>query len=206
MGWEPANDEQRVLRAIAKGRWSEIVALGPAAVDPLIQRATVFDSAEKREAIDALGQIGDRRALDTLITVVGGGLGVRPTLDPETFAAAAALRRIDPGWVDCPEARSQVRTQARRLTDKDWKGLAIGPLLTLGIVAPELLIAVFSDESEDPFVRAVALGVARKIAQTGPGVVRNASEAVDVEKTQERYAEAFQDFVEPMLDLEGVDI
>jgi hypothetical protein len=114
---------------MAEGRWSDVVALGFGAVEPLIEAA----KADRPEAIQALGQIGDRRALDPLVSILGGWLGSRPKLDPATLAAGRALGMIDPGWVDSPEARGRVRSLATQLKNRESQPLAMGPLLTFGI-------------------------------------------------------------------------
>jgi HEAT repeat protein len=36
LGWQPGDDTQRTLRAIARREWKELVSLGAVAVEPLI--------------------------------------------------------------------------------------------------------------------------------------------------------------------------
>lgn len=123
LGWTPADDRQRSLRAIATGAWSEVVALGPAAVGPLIDQLAADPNAPG--VATALGEIGDRRAVPTLLAALQrttfGELPILIALgklDPDDAlerwvealspmrradgsvqeAAIAALRDLRPSW------------------------------------------------------------------------------------------------------------
>jgi HEAT repeat protein len=70
LGWQPVDETQRALLAIAQQDWDQVVSLGPAAVEPLIEllrggyRGIVLDVRE--EATRALEAIGDPRGMDAI--------------------------------------------------------------------------------------------------------------------------------------------
>jgi HEAT repeat protein len=67
LGWEPGDGEQRVAYMIARADLTEVVALGPAAVDGLLQVLTLARDESTGMACTALGSIGDERAIKPLI-------------------------------------------------------------------------------------------------------------------------------------------
>jgi HEAT repeat protein len=67
LGWEPKSEEERVLYYIANGDWDECVKMGAVAVEFLIERLKDRNSAVRIRVAEALGEIGDARAVDSLI-------------------------------------------------------------------------------------------------------------------------------------------
>jgi HEAT repeat protein len=67
IGWKPGNDEERILYYIANGDWNECVKMGGVAVEFLIERLKDKDSYVRRSVAEALGKIGDSRAVEALI-------------------------------------------------------------------------------------------------------------------------------------------
>jgi HEAT repeat protein len=67
IGWKPGNDEEKVLYYIAKRDWDRCVEMGSFAVEFLIERLKDKNSDVRRSVAEALGEIGDARAVDALI-------------------------------------------------------------------------------------------------------------------------------------------
>jgi HEAT repeat protein len=67
LGWEPKSEEERVLYYIANGDWDECVKMGAVAVEFLIERLKDRNSDVRRSVAEALGKIGDARAVGSLI-------------------------------------------------------------------------------------------------------------------------------------------
>ncbi len=124
-----------------------IVAMGHAAVEPLVARLTADDRGARLAAATLLGAIGDSRAVGPLIAAL-------ETADAElAAAAAAALARLgDPSALDAllplfAHTHPMVRQAALAAVN------AIGADATASRVAPRLSAA-------DPRVRACAIRVA----------------------------------------------
>jgi hypothetical protein len=63
LGWDPKSEEERVLYYIANGDWDECVKMGGVAVEFLIERLKDRNSDVRRSVAEALGKIGDARAV-----------------------------------------------------------------------------------------------------------------------------------------------
>jgi len=84
LGWQPANDEQEVLRAIAAGEFSKAASVGPAAVERLAAALRDERNPKRRMVVEALGQVGERYCVASescAFDIIGGKL----------------LREIEPG-------------------------------------------------------------------------------------------------------------
>jgi HEAT repeat protein len=64
IGWKPGKDRAGAAYAVARGRWDECVEIGAAAVEPLV---AVLPTVA---AIEALGRIGDVRAVEPLVALL----------------------------------------------------------------------------------------------------------------------------------------
>ena len=65
LGWEPDDEAQKALCAVSQCAWREAILLGKAAVEPLLER--LEDRPwEFSGIVQALGEIGDRRAVAPL--------------------------------------------------------------------------------------------------------------------------------------------
>jgi HEAT repeat protein len=67
MGWEPWSDEEKVWYLIAREQWMELVTIGRPAVEPLIRILSGGEGPIRGEAAEALGEIGDSRAVEPLV-------------------------------------------------------------------------------------------------------------------------------------------
>jgi HEAT repeat protein len=181
-GWQPAGDEQSVWRAVAQGEFVKAADFGAAAVESLIAELEDPQSPSRRDAISALGQIGDSRAVGPLLAAVGdpdpnirvaavdalSGVrdaevvaGLIPALkDPSKYVravAAAALGKAGDA--------SAVEPLLTVLTDEDWAvrkatGDALAKLRDKRAIEP--MIKLLNDSDQDVREAAVyALGEIR---------------------------------------------
>lgn len=67
--WQPADDTQRAVLAIADQEWDKAVRLGVAAVEPLVAMLKNSDWDMRQSAAEALGKIGDARAVQPLLSL-----------------------------------------------------------------------------------------------------------------------------------------
>jgi HEAT repeat protein len=85
IGWKPGNDDAGAAYWVVRGRWDKCVEIGGAAVDAIIARLPAL------AAVEALGRIGDRAALASLL------VALESNNDQLSCAAAEALGRIGDG-------------------------------------------------------------------------------------------------------------
>lgn len=154
LGWEPQDDHQRALRAVALSNWDEAIALGSVAVGPLGFAFRNSGWVMRHPVIEGLGAIGDVGAVDVLVEALrDSDHGVRRR-------AAQALVRIGTGAVD-----ALIVT----LKSHDWelRGQAAEVLGAIGDSrAVHSLVAALGDS--DMGVRWCAIEALGKI---GPGAV-----------------------------------
>jgi HEAT repeat protein len=82
LAWQPADDGQRALRAVALLEWDRAAALGAPAVEALTAAVADADGHVREAAAEALGRCGDPAAVALLV----GALGDK---DPRVQRAAA---------------------------------------------------------------------------------------------------------------------
>jgi HEAT repeat protein len=86
LGWQPTNVTHRVWFALALGKAKEAEAPGKGAVLPLLMALNSWDATGRMQAAEVLGQLGDVRAVEVLVTLAA---------DVEVAAAAIhALERL----------------------------------------------------------------------------------------------------------------
>lgn len=66
LGWKREKNEHSAAYWIVMRRWKEVVDIGSAAVDPLVPCLKDRDESVRLAAAEALGKIGDRRAVEAL--------------------------------------------------------------------------------------------------------------------------------------------
>lgn len=70
LGWQPANDTERALFAVASMQWKETVSLGTSAIDSLAFALKDEHRQIRAEAAKALGQIKDHKVIDLLLAAL----------------------------------------------------------------------------------------------------------------------------------------
>lgn len=70
LGWKPTKDEYGAAYCIVKGRWDWCVHIGLAAIPPLLEFVSHWDSAIQVNAIQTLVQIDSERAPDVLVATI----------------------------------------------------------------------------------------------------------------------------------------
>ncbi len=158
LGWQPDKDETGAVYWIAKGQWDKCVEIGPLAVPKIIGYLKYDEDYEvRRAAADALGTIGDTRAVDTLIAA----LTDRDATVVEHVAWAIGkfrdARAVEP-LIVALKGRSNVGNVAEGTT---W---ALGQI---GSPAVDALISIFNKEY-------AYHDAAREAAATALGATRDA--------------------------------
>ena len=149
LGWSPGPGEETALYLIAKERWSDLVRMGPLAVEPLVQVLDDHDDSIRRRAAKALGEVRDPRAVPALM----------PLLHDDFYSirreAAAALVAIG-----APAAEAVISALGDR--DSDIRRRAADVLALIGDTrAIEPLRGILDDE--DWYVRKAAENAIEKI-------------------------------------------
>lgn len=67
LGWKPTNDAQRAWLAANLGEWDKAASVKGAAVEPLVAALKDVTLYGREGAIQALGEIGDKRAVEPLL-------------------------------------------------------------------------------------------------------------------------------------------
>ena len=141
LGWAPQDDAQRGLWLVSRGDWSAAVELGSAAVEPLmVALGQEGDPFVRRSAAQALGEIGDARATESLVAAL---------IDWEVREAAAqALKTM--GWQPSDDAQ-RARRLVIELEDASYEsgaGLA-RELVMIGPPAVEALVAALQSGNRE---------------------------------------------------------
>ena len=63
LGWSPESGEETAIYLIAKERWSDLIRMGPLAVEPLVRVLKDRDDSIRRRATKILGELRDPRAV-----------------------------------------------------------------------------------------------------------------------------------------------
>jgi hypothetical protein len=114
LGWQPDQDEEKAYYWIATRQWDRCVAFGAPAVEPLISVLINNYGHVLEEAAEALGKIGDARALEPLIaTLECDDIYIYPTSNLEdkfvTPKITEALRKL--GWQPPETEKKQIITE-----------------------------------------------------------------------------------------------
>ncbi|KKL47321.1 hypothetical protein LCGC14_2336710, partial [marine sediment metagenome] len=73
MKWQPKSFAEKVQLLAGAGKWKEVVAMGPAAIDPLRKMLDEDSGGLAIEPLQALGEIRHPRAVDVLLAQVTNG-------------------------------------------------------------------------------------------------------------------------------------
>jgi len=67
LSWQPRDDVEKADCLLANEEWDELVGLGEAALEPLIRALKQGPKYQVLDAAKALGELGDRRAIQPLM-------------------------------------------------------------------------------------------------------------------------------------------
>jgi len=70
LDWEAKKESEKILYLIVKQEWNECVKLGKPAVEPLIAALKDKDRYVRKKTVEALGKLGDDRAVASLIVAL----------------------------------------------------------------------------------------------------------------------------------------
>ncbi len=114
LGWEPSNDEQKALAAIANEDWDELGPLGSAAVEPLLRMAT--DSLAPEQTINALREVmelsASRLTVEELRAIAAlGDIEARHQLDTAKYTGDSGAVSVG---LDCKKIRDMALAELVR--------------------------------------------------------------------------------------------
>ena len=157
LDWRPDRDADGARYWIERGRWDECVEIGEPALGPLVSALASLSKGEG--AAQALGRIGDPRAVAPLIAVLESETTAWRDVRAEAARALGQIgdvRAVMPLIVPLRDGYSTIVPKA-----------ALEALVMIGPPAVESLIASLKDESKD----------ARKRATEGLGLIGDARAA-----------------------------
>ena len=135
LGWRPTDDRHRALKAVADRDWGAAIKVGPEAVVPLTE--VVQDGDHVKQAAEALGEIGDRRAVPALTQRLAGDTdGTTPISCPRSPSSTLGACRSGGSR---PSRRCVTTTgvledravgELRRIRSS-WDGRTVDSLITL---------------------------------------------------------------------------
>jgi HEAT repeat protein len=130
-GWKPATAEQRAAVALALGQFDQAVAEGTAALGSLLTALRDIDPAFRRKTADALGTLGDARAVEALQAALqDDDASVRAT----AAGALAKLGNLQPLLGQLQDPHSQMRAEAgKELQQLGWKPATAEERVTLAV-------------------------------------------------------------------------
>jgi len=115
MGWQPMDDRQRALRAVAQLEWDRAASLGAAAVEPLGAALQDADAHVRESAAEALGRTGDASVVSLLVAALG---------DKDVRVQRAAANGLGRLGADAKAAVEPLGTAAQSSDDKLAKAAA----------------------------------------------------------------------------------
>lgn len=192
LNWQPADDTERALLAVARHDWpenvQEVIQLGSTAVEPLMTVLKGDRRDMQEHAAKALGEIGDARAVEPLVAALNaydestrkaaaealGQIGDSRALEPLVMvlkdvyvkqAAVSALQQIDPDWKNSEAVKRAVPAFVTALRDESTVARR-GGASVLGLIeeaqAVGPLVAALKDKESD-----VREEVVKALAQIG---------------------------------------
>jgi HEAT repeat protein len=131
IGWVPGTDGQRAAYLIAVEDWESLVEWGGAAVEPLIEalsdenhcRNTLYIRSLRAAAAEALGKIGDARAVEPLIGMLGDEDSDVRYDAAEALGKIGDVRAVEPLIKALEEGNPSAATEAlAKITEANIKG------------------------------------------------------------------------------------
>ncbi|MDZ7413064.1 MAG: HEAT repeat domain-containing protein, partial [candidate division KSB1 bacterium] len=125
LGYTPGSEVDKAVYLIAQRKWDEAVKVGGAAVEPLVGCLRDEDSDVREAAAEALGKIGDKRAIAALAAALAdwwagravaealAALGWSPTTDAERVHWWVARRNGSTLLSHWPQAKGVLLEDAR---------------------------------------------------------------------------------------------
>jgi HEAT repeat protein len=98
LGWQPGSDSQRVLQILAMGNLSHAAAMGPEAVEPLLQLMRSGPADKQFSAVKALGEINDPRICKIMVEALqkpSAGIRIVALGNLERLADSAAFPAVE---------------------------------------------------------------------------------------------------------------
>jgi HEAT repeat protein len=178
LGWSPATDADPIAFAIALPDWRALKSFGPKATEPLLAAIRIAPAPELPSLLDALGNTGDKRAVDPLIAQLSHDHPDARRAAVDALARLGDAKAIEPVVKRLDDDKAGVRNAAVRAlkqfrrqprTPEETIAFAIATrdvvmLATLGKTASDRLIGFLSHKIADS--RATAAAALGKIGDT----------------------------------------
>lgn len=128
LGWSPEPGEETVRYLIAKERWSDLVRMGPAVIEPLVAALNDRDDSIRRRAARVLGETRDSRAIPALMFLLRDDYySIRREAAAALAVAGAAA--VEPVISALADPDGDVRKRAADVLAGIGDARAIAPLL-----------------------------------------------------------------------------
>jgi len=151
LNWQPGRDQIGALYWIGKREWDKCIDIGESAVEPLVAVLLNVNSVEKlrQDAAQALGQIGDSRAVEPLIVALADKNAEGRRRAAEALGRIGDDRAVEPLIVALADMNNK---------DRQWAAEALG---NIGKPAVGQLLVALKDDNPD--VRALAASTLEQI-------------------------------------------
>jgi len=131
IGWQPVDETQRVLYAIAREKWQDLVSMSTTAVEPLIEALKNQDGDIREKAAWVLGQIRDIRAEEPLLAVLkdqNSGIQGRAA---EALGQIGDTRAVESLITALKDENNEIRRIAAQALGQIGDPQAVEPLLSV---------------------------------------------------------------------------
>lgn len=155
LGWQPANDEERALRAAALRDWVQLASLGHSAVGPLLVELRGEDLDVSENAAKALNEAdpdwATSEAAEAAVRTLIRSLGKKNSRSREILTGT--LEKIDPHWRDSGAAKEIVSELLSWLKD-EFDFMREAGAYALGEIGDKRAVEPLTDRLEDASERA----------------------------------------------------
>lgn len=164
LNWSPEPGEELVTYLIAKERWSDLLPMGPLAVEPLVRVLQDRDDSIRRRATKVLGKLQDPHAVPALMDLLHDGFYSIRREAAEALVTIGASAMV-PVMAALQDEDGDVRKRAAEILAEIGDARAIEPL--------ESIL-----DDDDWYVRRAAVNAMEKIRERLGGEQRQGEEAI----------------------------
>jgi hypothetical protein len=149
-GYSPSDQEERISFLIAKKDWKELVEIGKAAVTSLIHVVENGDIWDQYSAMEALGRIGDSRAVKTLVEALKIHFRLFAAELERAHHAAEALGNI--GDPEAIQPLISLLRKVRKYESHSWSSPRASSEAKALILCLKKTLARFGEQAVEPLI------------------------------------------------------